>query len=335
MGKTTIALTLLYHNQILNRFGNHRYFVRCGNLEDSLDGFLGRLSDAIGAPEPMDLAQLRSRFEASPCLLVLDGIDSIIDPRSSGAAEIATTIEEFGRCPTVCLLATSRIKAKIPGFRRIKVSTLSEDAARSTFHSHCSLGRSVVVDKILEELDFHPLSITLLASAVSENGWSESALEEAWNNGKTSMLSASARESLEDTIESTLRTPTIRELGTTARETLEAIADYPKGVKEVYLLTIFPEIKGIGDTVNALCKFSLMYREEGFIKMIAPFRLYFQYTRHHSTNSGDDASVIKKVRSVKVLLEKLSDFLHVTGTNRPNRARMGLQPRSLPAVKGR
>ncbi|KAF9789157.1 P-loop containing nucleoside triphosphate hydrolase protein [Thelephora terrestris] len=277
-GKTAIALTLLCDYQIMNRFGNHRYFLRCDNLENSLDGFLGRLSEAIGVPKPADLAQLRSHLEVSPYMLVLDGVDSILDPRASGAAEIATAMEELGQCPRVCLLATSRIDAKIPGFRRKEVSTLSLGAARNIFHDCCSLERSVGIDTIIAELDFHPLSIVLLASAVSENLWDEPALLEVWNGGKTCILKASGRESLEDCIESLLHTPTIQRLGATARKTLEAIANYPDGVKETRLFTTFPEIGGVDDAVDALCKFSLMYREEGFVKMLSPFRLHFQYT---------------------------------------------------------
>ncbi|KAF9789158.1 kinase-like domain-containing protein [Thelephora terrestris] len=279
MGKTAIALKLLHHSRIINRFGARRYFMRCGDLEDSLESFLGRLSETLGVPLAMDVAQLRSNVEASPCVLVLDGMDSIIDPRAHGAAEIAKAIEELGQCPKVCLLATSRMDAKVPDFRRMEVSTFPEEAARDTFHSHCSLERSPAVYNILAELDFHPLSIVLLANAVSENRWDESALLKAWVGRKTCILMASGYGSLETYIESALRTSTIQALGTAARETLEAISNHPDGVQEFQLSKIYPEKDRMGDAVNALCKFSLMYRQDGFVKMHSPFRLYFQDTR--------------------------------------------------------
>jgi hypothetical protein len=210
---------------------------------------------------------------------VLDGIDSILDPRASRAAEISTTIEEFGRCPKVCLVATSRVDFEITGFWRMKVSRLPEEAARRTFHSYCSLEESAVIDDVLSELDFHPLSIVLLASAVEENGWDEPALVEEWNDGKTNMLKASGHQSLEDIIESILLTPAIRELGPTARETLEAIANAPTAVQESELSTSFPGISGVEDAVGVLCKSFLMYRQDGLVKMPSPFRLYFQHTR--------------------------------------------------------
>ena len=276
MGKTAVVLMLLRHSQIAEMFGKHRYFVHCDVVENSLDGFLEHLSDIMGSPRSTDVAQPWSHLEDSHCILVLDRVDHILDPRAPGAAEIATAIQEFGRCSKACLLATSRMDIKIPDFLPMEVQTLPEEAARNTFHSHCRLGRSAAVDRLLLELDFHPLSVTLLANAVSENNWDEPMLLEAWSDGKTSILKASGHQSLEEMIESILRSPTIQELGTIAQETLEAIATFPGDVKEIHLLSNFPWVDRIGDAINALCKVSLMYRQDGFVKMFSPFRLYFR-----------------------------------------------------------
>jgi hypothetical protein len=259
-GKSAIALTLLHHTRVTAKVGNNRYFMRCDDLANSPDDFLGRLSEAIGAPHLTDVGQLRSHLSLySPCILVLDGVESILDPLVSAAAEIATAIEELGWCQNVCLLATSRMDVEIPGFRRTEVPTLSVDDAQGIFDSCCHLGRSVAVDKLLAELDFHPLSINLLASAVCENNWDEATLLEAWDEGKTNILQATGRQSLEDSIKSILSTPTIQILGTTALETLEAIAGFPDGVKEREIM--FTGIDGVGEATDELCKFSLVYRQ--------------------------------------------------------------------------
>jgi len=275
-GKTAIALKLLCHVRTVARFDQHRHFMRCDYLMNSLDDFLGRLSDTIGVHHPTDMAQLLSHLALSPPrILVLDGVDSILDPLAPGAVEIATAIEEIGRCKNVCLIATSRMDMKIPDFRHIEVPTLPTNDARNTFYGRCNLGRSAAVDELLADLDFHPLSIELLASAVCENDWDEAALLEAWDHSGTGVLEASGCQSLEDSIQLTLVTPTIRELGTTAREALEAVAVFPSGVKESRLETIFPRITEVGDAVNALCMFSLLYRQGGYVKMLSPFRFYF------------------------------------------------------------
>jgi len=276
IGKTAIALTLLHHTQITARFGGHRHFMRCDGLASSLDDFLGRLSEAIGARHLTDMRQLLSHLSHSPpWILMLDGVESILDPLASGAAEIATVIEELGRCQNACVLTTSRLDVRIPGFRRMKVPTLSADGAQDIFHGYCSLERSIAVDQLLAELDFHPLSINLLANVVQENNWDEQALLEAWNCGKTNILKATGCQSLEDSIKLTLGTPTIQGLGSTALETLEAIAKLSGGVKESKLESTFTEIAGVGEATDELCKFSLVYRQDGFIKMLSPFRFYF------------------------------------------------------------
>jgi len=276
IGKTTIALTLLHHDQIAAKFDKHRHFICCDDIANSLDSFLGRLSNTIGAHKAVDIGQLRSHLAVSPPrILVLDGLDSIIDPLAPGSVEIATAIEEFGRFPNIFLVATNRMDVRIPDFRRIDVPTLSICAAKDTFYDLCCLERSIAVEELLTELDFHPLSIDLLAGVVRENGWDEPRLLKAWNDNKTSILKVSGRRSLEVNIRSTLLSPTIRELGITAQETLEAIALYPGGVKEAKLESTFPKVAAIGEAANALCKFSLMYRQDGVIKMLSPFRFYF------------------------------------------------------------
>ena len=276
IGKSAVALTLLHHDRISARFGKCRHFIRCDDLVSSLDGFIGRLSDAIGARYTTDMSQLRSHLTLSPPrILVLDGVESILDPLAPGAVGIATAIEEFGRCQNVCVLATSRMHVEIPGFRCVEIPTLPENGAQDTFYGRCHLTRSSRVDKLLAELDFHPLSVGLLAAAVRENSWDEPTLLKAWGEEKTGILTAPNCQSLESNIKSILHTPTIQELGPIVREMLDAIAVYPRGVKECRLESMFPGTVRVSEAVNVLCKFSLVYRQDGFVKMLSPFRFYF------------------------------------------------------------
>ena len=276
IGKTAIALTLLHHPRISAIFGHHRHFMRCHDLRGSLDEFVGSLSEAIGASDLKDMAQLLAHLSLSPPrILVLDGVEHILDPLAPGAAEVTSAIEGFDRCQNLRLLVTSKMDVRITDFRRIKVQTLSANGARDVFRSRCRLGRSAEVDNLLEELDFHPLSINLLASAVRENGWDEATLLEAWNGEKVNILKVHGSQSLEDNIKSTLATPTIQAHGVTALETLGALAGRPSGARERELESTFAGIAGIGDATDALCKFFLVYRQDGFFKMLSPFRLYF------------------------------------------------------------
>jgi hypothetical protein len=97
----------------------------------------------------------------------------------------------------------------------------------------------------------------------------------AWNDDQTSALMKNYRQSLKEALELSLRSPTIQNLGTTAQKALKALAAFPSGVEEGKLGGIFPCITGVGAVVDTLCRFSLVYRQDGFVKMLSPFRFYF------------------------------------------------------------
>ena len=273
VGKSSVALSLLHHSRTKVKFGRNRHFMRCDDLTNSLEGFLGRLSGAIGANHTTDIGQLRSYLESSPPLiLLLDGVDSFLDPLVSEAEDIFATIEEFGCCQHICLLTTSRMYPDIPGFHRVEVPTISGDDAGDVFYSLCNLDRSSVVDELIAGLDFHPLLIGMLANSVRENNWDELALLKAWDDGQTGVLKTRYHQSLRDAVEPLFLSPTIQHLGPTARSALEAIAAFPRGVEERRILH---STAGVGVAVDVLCRFSLVYREHGLVKMFSPLRLYF------------------------------------------------------------
>ena len=120
----------------------------------------------------------------------------------------------------------------------------------------CHLNRSPVINDLLASLDFHPLSVDLLARAAFENDWDESKLVQGWNDNKTSVMKADNSQSLEAAIESALASPTIAILGPAAHATLEAFAAFPGGVKETRLGSTFPAIRDVAEVIDVLCNIS-------------------------------------------------------------------------------
>ena len=150
------------------------------------------------------------------------------------------------------------------------------DAARNTFHRiHKTSGQSDIVDSILKQLDFHPLSVTLLATVAQQSKWGNDRLAREWKERHTSVLHAQHK-SLEATIRLSLSSPTFRGLGPDAQDLLGVIAFFPQGVNEENFGWLFPSISNGNLILDKFCTLSLTYRNDGFITMLAPLRDYLR-----------------------------------------------------------
>ena len=284
IGKTSIALTVLHHDRVKERFGDNRRFVSCDQFTASSANFLARLSKVIGAgvENPEDLASLRPLFSSKEMFIVLDNAESILDPHGTDSQEIYAMVDELCQFETICLCITSRITTVPRYCKRPQIPTLSMEAACEIFYGiHGDGERSTIIDDLLRRLDFHALSITLLATTASDNKWDHGRLSNEWDERRSQVLRTDRNESLEATIEVSLRSPTFVQLGTNARDLLKVVAFFPQGVDEKNLDWLFPTTPDIKDIFDKFCVLSLVYRSNGFVTMLAPIRDYLcpQYTK--------------------------------------------------------
>ena len=304
IGKTAVALTLLDHNCIKEKFGSNRRFIRCEEVQ-SYGHFFNRLSKVIGATieSVPDMTALRPFLLSTNILLVLDNAETILDPHAPEALALYDAVEELSTIKTVSLVITTRISTVPVTFRQLQVPALSIIPAREVFYNiYANQGRAADIDSVLQQLDHHPLAITLLATIATQNRWNHSRLIREWKRRRLSLLQTHHGRGLPAAIELSLKSPMFTRLGPDAKEILGIIAVLPQGVSEAELEWIFPTVSDVHDIVDTLCILSLSHRQRDFVTTPGPFREYLGPDGYPSNHCPLLASVndqyITRIRNI-------------------------------------
>ena len=133
-------------------------------------------------------------------------------------------------------------------------------------------GRSDTIKELIQQLDFHALSITLLATTAAQNVWDHNRLAKEWGVRRAQVLRTDRNESLGAVIELSLASPTFCNLDPIAREVLGVVAFFPQGINEDNLDWLFPMIPNMTSILDKFCALSLTYRSTNSITMLAPLR---------------------------------------------------------------
>ena len=251
IGKTFIALAVLYDDRIKQRFGDNRRFIHCDQFPTSCNHFLSRLSKVIGAgvENPNDLTPLCPSLSSKEILIVLDNAESILDPQGTDSQEIYASVEELSQMESISLCVTSCISTIPPDCETLNIPTLSRESACDTFHH-------------IYKSSKHP---SLVSKDINQ-------LTREWERQWTGLLHTQHNKNLAATIELSLASPMFQELGPGAPGLLSIVAFFPQGVDEKNLNQVFLTVSDRINILDKFCVLSLAYQSNGFITMLAPLQ---------------------------------------------------------------
>ena len=113
--------------------------------------------------------------------IILDNAESILDPQVSDAQDIYPVVDELSRFENICLCITSRISTVPPHCDCPIIPTLPMEPACDIFYGiYKNSERSDIARELIQQLDFHALSITLLATTAAHNRWTHDRLAKEW-----------------------------------------------------------------------------------------------------------------------------------------------------------
>ncbi|KAJ8587770.1 hypothetical protein M405DRAFT_821009 [Rhizopogon salebrosus TDB-379] len=290
MGKSSIAKAIINEPLVTGKFGDRRFFVTYDGLDPStmtFETFMTRFAVALGTElagsDP--LHQLSKFLRSATALIVLDNAETFEEASGSLALEkIPPAIADIADIPGVILILTSRSRRNAPNVPWITkdVPPLDLPSARTAFFRIYRQANPSVdgeeINVLLNELEFHSLSINLLANAAQQNSWPPPILLKRWNDRHSNVLDhgRGKLQSLSFTVQLSLSSPSIQNLGEDGRRALAAIAFLPQGLNESLASYLLPSIPQVDTICDVLCMQSLVYRQSSFIKMLAPIRRYVQ-----------------------------------------------------------
>ena len=298
MGKSSIAKAILNETSIRSAFVA-RLFISYDSISISVmsfEKFLEQIGEALGLATWKEKDVLR-RLESVSALLVIDNAETFLGAPAEDQARISAMLDTMGARPSTRIILTTRNQEAIPSniiCHRVPVRGLSLEAACEAFSAVYKRGPiNEDIQDVLAALDYHPLSINILACSATMNDWTPAELLAKWQERQSHVLHIADDKyrSLRVTIELSLAALRDRN---DSLALLRAIAFLPQGIHK-------DDVHAIASTgssnmgsqsspdllVESLLRASLIHRSGDRLAMLAPIRMHITDRYNHTMHYND------------------------------------------------
>ncbi|KZP07302.1 TPR-like protein [Athelia psychrophila] len=309
LGKTSIALHLMHHEIVVQRFQGREFFVGCDGVT-SADGLASRILQILEASASASgniINALHAALAgALPTLLVLDNFETTWDTQG-GHNAVRELLKKIASVKSVSIIITMRATDPPTEIRwswSETIPALSPASAKDAFlaiHGPLPSGSNSddeVLDELLKELDYVPLAIHLLAQV--SRGFKPPFMLKRWREKKTQMLRVETGARALDRLESVDVSISL------SMESLHVDRN-PEAIQLLGMLCLLPDgllgwqerlevIEKTFDTATTnlflLRKFALVYTAGDKLGVLSPIR---HYVLHHHPPDSQHAQCIYNI----------------------------------------
>ncbi|KAG2143131.1 hypothetical protein BD769DRAFT_1772202 [Suillus cothurnatus] len=276
MGKSSVAKAIINEPLVMDKFADRRFFVTYDGLDPStitfktfMTHFAGALGMEIAGVDPVH--QISTFLRSASALVVLDNAETFEEASASSVLrDIPPAIAEMANIPGV-----KECTKRAMDYQGYSATGLELCSAMffQIYQCACHSEAEEDISGLLKELDFHPLSINILANAAQQNGWSPTMLLKRWND-RHSKLSLSS--------------PSVQNLGEDGLRVLAIVAFLPQGLNEDLASDLLPSLPQVDTICDVLCMQSLVYRQDNFIKRYVPSTIALSLPVHQTRDQYAD-----------------------------------------------
>jgi hypothetical protein len=326
MGKTTLALAVLYDSSIMNHFQSRIYFVDCSRIT-TLGALFGQLAVDLRIPKDQRNSDLESTMHQTfrhldSAILCLDNFETMWDIYET-RHDLQVTLSRLSGIPTLSLLVTLR------GTRRpdihwadaspYNLPRLSDKDSMDLFKAESGRsGQDKYAKMLVEVSDGMPLSIKLIARLCLVEA--PKAMWTRWQKKGTSIANHGPGRlmNLDDSIELSLSGPRMKG-DPYARQTLAVLSHLPDGLanpSEIIdnLESALPDDADLSSSLSKLVETGLAYIDTVKFSRYRVLSPISTYMRHHQILQADWETNLINVYVSFVILNQRNINSGSTGT---------------------